>query len=69
MMIMRIIIISEHLMLDSWFIMVLTPYLHVYGVRVCFIFLSDVFDVVKGGSRSHLLVGIYTMHHSLPFPV
>ena len=49
--------------------MVLTPYLHVYGARVCFIFLFDVFDVVKGESRSHLLVGIYTMHHFLPLPV
>ena len=34
-----------------------------------FYLLSDVFDVVKGGSRSHLWVRIYTMHHSLPLPV
>ena len=47
----------------------LTPYLHVYGVRICFIFMSDVFDVVRGGSRSHLLVGIYMIHHSPPLPV
>ena len=38
-------------------------------VRVLVFFMYDVSDVVKEGSRSHLLVGIYTMHHFLPLPV
>ena len=49
--------------------MVLTPYLHVYGVHVCFIFLSDMFDVVRGGSHSHILVRIYMMYHSPLLPI
>ena len=58
------------MMLVRWiictcFLWMLTPYLHVYGVCVCFIFLFIVFDAIKGGSRSHLLVKIYTMYHSL----
>ena len=56
---------------DVWpmIFMILTPYLHVYGACVYFIFLSDVFDVVRGGSHSHLLVKIYMMHYSPPLPV
>ena len=50
-------------------LIILTPYLHVYGLCVCFIFLFDVPDVVEGGSCSHLRVGIYTMYHSPPLPV
>ena len=44
------------------------PILHVYGVRVV-LFMYGVSDMVKEGSRSHLLVGIYTMHHFLPLSV
>ncbi len=39
--------------------MILISYLHVYVVCVFFTFLFDVLDVLKGGSHSHLLVGIY----------
>ena len=45
------------------------PILHVYGVCVFVFFMYDVCDVVKEGSRSHLLVGIYMMHHFLPLLV
>ena len=34
----------------------------------CFL-LYGVSNMVKEGSHSHLLVGIYTMHHFLPLPV
>ena len=44
------------------------PILHVYGVRV-FFFMYGISDVVKEGIHTHLLVGIYTMHHFLPLPI
>ena len=44
------------------------PILHVYGVHV-YLFMYDVSNVVKEGSRSHLLVGSYMIHHFLPFPI
>ena len=40
------------------------PILHVYVFFVC-----DVSDVVKEGSHSHSLVGIYMMYHFLPFSI
>ena len=38
-------------------------------VHVFVFFMYGVSDVVKEGSRSHLLVGIYMMHHFLPLHV
>ena len=34
-----------------------------------FFFMYGISDVVKEGSRSHLLVRIYMMHHFLPLPI
>ena len=45
------------------------PILHVYGVCVFVFFMYGISDVVKEGSRSHLLVRIYTMHLFLPLPI
>ena len=38
-------------------------------VRMFVFFMYGVSDVVKEGSRSHLLVRIYMMHHFLPLPI
>ena len=51
-----------------FFLWILTPYC-MCMVCVYIFFMNDIFDVVKEGSRSHLLVGIYTMHHFLPLPI
>ena len=45
------------------------PILHVYGVRVYFLYMYDISDVVKEGSCSQLLVEIYMMYHFLLFPI
>ena len=50
------------------FLWILTPYCMCMVCVVVF-FMYGVSDVVKEGSRSHLLVGFYTMHHFLPLPI
>ena len=52
-----------------YFFMDTYPILHVYNLCMYVIFMYDIFDVVKEGSRSHLQVGIYTMHHFLPLSI
>ena len=51
------------------FLMDTYPILACVWCTCLFFFMYGVFDVVKEGSRSHLLVGIYTMHHFLPLLV
>ena len=41
----------------------------VWCVCVYVLFMYDISDVVKEGSCSHFLVGIYTMYHFLPLPI
>ena len=50
------------------FLWILTPYCMCMVCMVVF-FMYGISDVVKEGSHSHLLVGIYMMHHFLPFPM
>ena len=56
-----LMMISQMVYYHMCFPMDTYPILHLYGMRVS--------DVVKEGSHSQLLVGIYTMHHFLPLLV